>query len=175
MPQQTFCLETVPTPLGPMLIVTDAEGCLRAADFDEFEDRLRRYLRRHHGAVTLQPHEAQPTSAAARALEDYFNGDLSALKTVRINANGTEFQRAVWSALRTIPVGSTLSYGALAWQIGNPKAVRAVGLANGANPIPVFVPCHRVIGADGSLTGFGGGLHRKRWLLAHEAPHIFRR
>ncbi len=84
---------------------------------------------------------------------------------------GTPFQRDVWAALREIPVGKTLSYGALAAKIGRPKAVRAVGLANGANPIGIVVPCHRVIGADSSLTGYGGGLDRKRWLLNHEGAH----
>jgi methylated-DNA-[protein]-cysteine S-methyltransferase len=85
---------------------------------------------------------------------------------------GTDFQRAVWKALCTVPCGQTLSYGALARRIGRPKAVRAVGLANGANPIGIVVPCHRVIGADGTLTGYGGGLDRKRWLLAHERAGI---
>jgi methylated-DNA-[protein]-cysteine S-methyltransferase len=81
---------------------------------------------------------------------------------------GTDFQRTVWQALRRIPCGTTISYGELARRIGRPAAVRAVGLANGANPVGVVVPCHRVIGADGSLTGYGGGIERKRWLLAHE-------
>ncbi len=105
---------------------------------------------------------------AARALADYFAGDLDAIADLPTAANGTAFQLSVWAALRQIPVGETVSYGALAARIGRPKAVRAVGLANGANPIAIVVPCHRVIGADASLTGYGGGLHRKRWLLAHE-------
>ena len=87
--------------------------------------------------------------------------------------DGSPFQQAVWSALREIPSGETCSYGDLARRIRNPKAVRAVGLANGANPIAIVVPCPRVIGADGSLTGYGGGLERKRWLLAHERPSLF--
>jgi methylated-DNA-[protein]-cysteine S-methyltransferase len=98
----------------------------------------------------------------------YFAGDLSAIERLAVVTGGTDFQREVWAALRRIPAGRTLSYGALATQLGRPKAVRAVGLANGANPIGIVVPCHRVIGADGSLTGYGGGLERKRWLLAHE-------
>jgi methylated-DNA-[protein]-cysteine S-methyltransferase len=106
--------------------------------------------------------------AAARALLAYFDGDLDAIADLPTATNGTAFQRAVWSALRRIPAGRTVSYGMLATQIGRPKAIRAVGLANGANPIAIVVPCHRVIGADTSLTGYGGGLHRKRWLLAHE-------
>jgi methylated-DNA-[protein]-cysteine S-methyltransferase len=93
---------------------------------------------------------------------------LDALPT---EALGTAFQRACWSSLRQIPAGTTTSYGALAKALGKPAAMRAVGLANGANPIAVVVPCHRVVGSDGSLTGYGGGLERKRWLLAHEARH----
>ncbi len=105
---------------------------------------------------------------AAQALLAYFDGDLSAVNDLPTETNGTAFQRAVWQVLRKIPAGRTISYGALAAQIGNPKAVRAVGLANGSNPIAIVVPCHRVIGANASLTGYGAGLHRKRWLLAHE-------
>jgi methylated-DNA-[protein]-cysteine S-methyltransferase len=99
---------------------------------------------------------------------------LGAVEPLHTETRGTNLQRSVWSALRTIPAGTTTSYGQLARQIGHPTAVRAVGAANGANPIPVVVPCHRVIGADGSLTGFGGGLERKRWLLAHERTHATR-
>ena len=102
------------------------------------------------------------------ALKGYFAGDLDGLKTIKWRVAGTPFQRKVWTALRTIPAGTTTSYGALAAQLDMPKAVRAVGLANGSNPISIVVPCHRVIGANGSLTGYGGGLERKRWLLQHE-------
>ena len=101
-------------------------------------------------------------------MEAYFAGNLAAIDEIRVETGGTPFQREVWAALRTIPAGTTLSYSALAVQIGRPKAVRAVGLANGANPISIVVPCHRVIGANNSLTGYGGGMQRKRWLLAHE-------
>ncbi len=102
------------------------------------------------------------------AIDDYFAGDLRAIERIDCATNGTPFQQQVWNALRSTAVGTTLSYGALAARIGNAAAVRAVGLANGANPIAVVVPCHRIIGADGSPTGYGGGLARKRWLLAHE-------
>jgi methylated-DNA-[protein]-cysteine S-methyltransferase len=103
-----------------------------------------------------------------RQLAGYFAGERTAFDLV-LAAEGTGFQHRVWSALCAIPYGATISYGELARRIGQPGAARAVGLANGANPIPIVVPCHRVIGADGSLTGFGGGIERKRWLLAHEA------
>ena len=101
-------------------------------------------------------------------LADYFNGDLNALDRIEVATNGTAFQEAAWAALRDIPAGATRSYAEQAAAIGRPKAVRAVGLANGANPVAIVNPCHRVIGADGELTGYGGGLDRKRWLLAHE-------
>ncbi|MBO0756054.1 MAG: methylated-DNA--[protein]-cysteine S-methyltransferase, partial [Bradyrhizobiaceae bacterium] len=103
-----------------------------------------------------------------QALSAYFAGDLTAIDRIAVATRGTGFQRDVWAALRQIAPGTTLSYGALAKEIGHPKAVRAVGLANGANPIAIVIPCHRVIGADTSLTGYGGGIKRKRWLLNHE-------
>jgi methylated-DNA-[protein]-cysteine S-methyltransferase len=105
------------------------------------------------------------------ALAAYFDGALRALDTVSTITGGTDFQRAVWAALRDIPPGETESYGRLAARIGHPAASRAVGAANGANPVAIIVPCHRVIGASGSLTGFGGGLPRKAWLLEHERRH----
>jgi methylated-DNA-[protein]-cysteine S-methyltransferase len=102
-------------------------------------------------------------------MEAYFAGNRAALDDLQTATNGTPFQRKVWAALRTIEAGETVSYGTLAVRIGQPTAARAVGLANGQNPIAIVVPCHRVIGADASLTGYGGGIERKRWLLAHEA------
>src|SRR5690606_4692756 len=106
--------------------------------------------------------------AVRTAVSAYFGGDLTALDGLTVQTGGTDFQRSVWTALRAIPAGQTRSYGQLAAAIGSPKAVRAAGLANGQNPIAVIVPCHRVIGANGTLTGYAGGLERKRWLLAHE-------
>lgn len=102
----------------------------------------------------------------------YFEGDIDAIANVPAQTAGTPFQRRVWHALRSIPNGSAVSYGKLAEQIARPRAVRAVGLANGANPIGIVVPCHRVIGSNGSLTGYGRGLERKRWLLDHEQKHV---
>jgi methylated-DNA-[protein]-cysteine S-methyltransferase len=103
-----------------------------------------------------------------QALADYFDGDLAALDTIEVATNGTAFQEAAWAALRAIPAGATRSYAQQAAAIGRPKAVRAVGLANGSNPVGIVNPCHRVIGASGDLTGYGGGIERKRWLLEHE-------
>jgi methylated-DNA-[protein]-cysteine S-methyltransferase len=168
MTETILFLERIDTPTGPMRIVTDADDRLRVLDWDDGELRLRQLLQRHYGSVIWPlPAPTRPT-AARRALEAYFAGELHAIDTLAVAAHGTPFQRAVWRELRRIPVGQTLSYGALAQRIGRPRAVRAVGLANGANPIAVVVPCHRVIGADRTLTGYGGGLQRKRWLLAHE-------
>eukprot|EP01035_Chromulina_nebulosa_P066292 gene66292-90729_t len=106
------------------------------------------------------------------ALSRYFAGDLAQLDGITCHIPGTPFQNKVWTALRTIPAGTTLSYGTLAAQLGVPTAMRAVGHANGANPLSVVVPCHRLIGANGSLTGYGGGLERKRWLLMHEGVEV---
>jgi methylated-DNA-[protein]-cysteine S-methyltransferase len=112
--------------------------------------------------------DASPFADIARQLDEYFRGQRQVFD-VELIPQGTPFQRAVWNALRTIPYGTSCSYGALARQIGAPRAVRAVGAANGANPWPIVVPCHRVIGSDRSLTGFGGGIAVKRLLLQLEA------
>jgi methylated-DNA-[protein]-cysteine S-methyltransferase len=163
---ETFALDRLETPIGIALLVTDAEGALRALDWENCEARMRELLRRHYGAPVLQ--RAQAPNDIRSALSGYFAGDLDRLNTIKWRVAGTVFQRKVWTALRTIRAGATMSYGALAAKLDMPTATRAVGLANGANPISVVVPCHRVIGADGSLTGYGGGLPRKRWLLEHE-------
>jgi methylated-DNA-[protein]-cysteine S-methyltransferase len=105
-------------------------------------------------------------------LSAYFRGNLDRLGEIKWRVGGTDFQRSVWNALPSIPAGTTMSYGALATRLKVPKAVRAVGHANGANPLSVVIPCHRLIGADGSLTGYGGGIERKRWLLAHEGVSL---
>jgi methylated-DNA-[protein]-cysteine S-methyltransferase len=165
-PLERLTLDRYTTPIGDLLLATDDAGCLRAVDLRGDEARITGYLRCQYGkSVRL---EAGSATRVRQALDDYFAGRLNALDDIECQADGTPFQQSVWTALRRIPAGQTLSYGALAAQLGNPKAVRAVGLANGANPIPIVLPCHRVIGSDGSLTGYGGGLERKRWLLAHE-------
>jgi methylated-DNA-[protein]-cysteine S-methyltransferase len=163
---ETFGLDRLHTPIGVALLVTDADGALRALDWEDYEPRLRQLLRLQYGVTVLQA--ARAPDDIRSALSRYFKGELGSLAAIKWRVAGTAFQRKVWTALRTIPAGMTLSYGALAAQLGMPKAVRAVGLANGSNPISVVLPCHRVIGANGSLTGYGGGLERKRWLLEHE-------
>jgi methylated-DNA-[protein]-cysteine S-methyltransferase len=169
MSNQIFSLERVDTPTGAMLIVTDHEQNLRALDWEDHESRMMKLLRRYYGASAVRLCESARPSAATHALAAYFDGDIEAVTDLPIATNGSDFQRTVWDALRTIPAGHSISYGTLAARIGRPTAARAVGLANGANPIAIVVPCHRVIGADASLTGYGGGLDRKRWLLAHES------
>ena len=165
---ETLTLDRVATPVGEVLLVTDAEGAVRALDFAGYEDRMHRLLARHCGGAPALVERRAPDGVRA-AVEAYFAGDVRALDALPVKTGGTAFQKSVWAALRAIPVGETRSYGQLAAAVGSPKAVRAAGLANGQNPIAVIVPCHRVIGANGTLTGYAGGLERKRWLLAHEA------
>src|ERR1700761_1433791 len=161
-------LERISSPVGEVIVGTDEAGALRVVDFTDYEARMRKLLDRQYGKGKVTLEQAEKSSEAARALARYFKGDLQAIEKVKTANGGTEFQRKVWKALRAIPAGRTTSYGVLAKKLGLPQAARAVGLANGANPIPIVVPCHRVIGADGSLTGYGGGMRRKEWLLAHE-------
>jgi len=159
-------LERMATPIGEALIVTDQEGVLRAFNWTDYEDRMLAWLARHYPRTPMR--EGRSAAPVHEAFTRYFAGDTRALDGLAWRASGTPFQLMVWEALCTIPVGETLSYAGLAARIGRPSAVRAVGLANGANPISVLVPCHRVIGTNGSLTGYGGGLPRKTWLLRHE-------
>lgn len=165
---QAFTLGTIPTPAGVMLVVTDREQRLRALDWEDYEARMLRLLRLHYGDGKFTLSRGETPARVKRPILSYLAGDLRAIDTIPTATGGTAFQRELWAALREIPAGETVSYGDLAARLGRPRAVRAVGLANGANPIGVVVPCHRVVGADRSLTGYGGGLPRKRWLLEHE-------
>lgn len=162
-------IDRIDTPIGEMLIVSDLEGNLRAVDWTDYETRMLRILCLHYGENGFRLEPVSHPNGLTRAIKSYFEGELTAIDALPVKTGGTAFQRDVWSALRTIPCGTTLTYAKLAEQIGRPAAVRAVGAANGSNPIGVVVPCHRVIGADGSLTGYGGGINRKSWLLEHEA------
>jgi len=161
----------VSTPLGMLSIAATPAGACRIA-FDEVAAAAMRHaLRKRFPELILA--EAEDPAGAASRLKAYFGGELGALDEVPVDPGGTPFQTAVWLALRDIPAGRTLSYGQLAARIGRPRAVRAVGAANGANPVGLVLPCHRVIGNDGRLTGYGGGLPRKAWLLRHErAPFV---
>jgi methylated-DNA-[protein]-cysteine S-methyltransferase len=169
MPEKLeFLIDRVATPAGELIVIADADGNLRTLDWTDYESRMKQLLDRQYGKgrYTLVP--SRDPGGLSTAMRRYFKGDLEAIDKLPVKTAGTSFQKAVWKALRRIKCGTTISYGELARRIGKPKAVRAVGLANGQNPISIVVPCHRVIGSDGSLTGYGGGLPRKKWLLEHE-------
>jgi methylated-DNA-[protein]-cysteine S-methyltransferase len=163
-----FLVDRIESPVGALLVAADCEGNLRACYFAEYETGMQRALERHYGKNNFRLTPATNPHGLSEAMARYFAGELSAIDELPVKTAGTKFQREVWRALRDIPCGKTISYGELARRIGRPKAVRAVGLANGSNPISLVVPCHRVIGSNGTLTGYGGGLHRKSWLLKHE-------
>jgi methylated-DNA-[protein]-cysteine S-methyltransferase len=167
MHEYTFWTEELETDTGTITLVTDDHGRLRALEWNDHAHRMRTFLRRRWGPDVILRARTE-ASAAKRALAAYFAGSLATLNAIEVDTGGTAFQQLVWGALRRIPAGTTMSYGELAAAIGRPRAIRAVGLANGSNPVGIVVPCHRVIGADGSLTGYGPGLPRKQWLLEHE-------
>jgi methylated-DNA-[protein]-cysteine S-methyltransferase len=167
-------VDRLKTPIGEMLIVADHDARLRAVDWAEYEPRMLRILTRLYGANRFTIEPGDNPHGFADAIARYFAGDLAVLDNLPVETAGTPFQRTVWRALREIPCGTTISYAKLAQKIGKPTAMRAVGLANGSNPVGVIVPCHRVIGANGSLTGYGGGIERKRWLLDHESNPLLR-
>lgn len=151
------------TPLGRLVLVTEENQALRLVGFYEGHPRMEQEL-----GVRASLRKAKDPGGATSALDAYFHGELGAIEGLAVSLVGTPFQVAVWRALQTIPCGETASYGDIARRIGKPRAVRAVGGANNRNPVGIVVPCHRVIGADGSMTGYGGGIERKRWLLEHE-------
>jgi methylated-DNA-[protein]-cysteine S-methyltransferase len=165
-PPEIFGLDRLETPIGTALLVIDGDGVLRALDWEDYAPRMRELIRLQYGAVSLR--DARSPGDLRTALTKYFKGDLDRLDTIKWRVAGTPFQHKVWTALPQIPAGTTMSYGALAAKLEIPRAVRAVGHANGSNPISVVLPCHRLIGANGSLVKYGGGLERKRWLLRHE-------
>jgi methylated-DNA-[protein]-cysteine S-methyltransferase len=156
---------TLASPIGELRIVSTADGVCAIAFDDRWQIAIEQLGRRFGRQLDLV--EGDPHSAVEN-LERYFAGTMTALDGLAVDPGGTEFQRRVWDALRRIPVGATVSYGRLARDIGRESAVRAVGAANGQNPVAVAVPCHRVIGSNGKLTGYAGGLDRKHWLLEHE-------
>jgi methylated-DNA-[protein]-cysteine S-methyltransferase len=158
---KTLSLDRLPSPLGTLVLVVDDDDHVVALEFE---------MARIHRSLKRCSWVERPAPCSIRhAIEAYFEGTLHALDAISVSIAGTEFERKVWLGLRSIPPGETTSYGALAETLGSPSAARAVGRANGANPIALVLPCHRVIGRDGSLTGYAGGIERKRWLLDHEA------
>jgi methylated-DNA-[protein]-cysteine S-methyltransferase len=157
------------SPLGDVCVAARS-GRLCALGFLDQWPALELGLRHRFGDAELRASD-DPAGMVAR-LRAYFGGDLSATDTIAVDLEGTKFQLKVWNQLREIPCGSTVSYRDLAASIGAPNAIRAVGAANGANPASIVVPCHRVIGANGDLVGYGGGIERKRWLLKHERAQL---
>jgi len=146
------------------------DGALCALDFGTRDGNGRVVLERRLGALDVR--DEGGAREAKRALEAYFAGELAALEAIAVDPGGTGFQARIWAALRRIPAGRTVSYTDLARAVGAPSAVRAAGSANGQNPVPVVIPCHRVVRSDGTLGGYGGGLDRKRWLLDHEKARL---
>jgi methylated-DNA-[protein]-cysteine S-methyltransferase len=160
-----FLLDRIPTKIGTLLIVSDGE-CLCALDYDGCEERMMTLLQRRYEHVQFR--DASDPQGFSSRIRSYLAGHHEAIADLPVHTGGTPFQRRVWSALRTIPVGTIMSYGEMAARLGRPNAYRAVGMTNALNPIAIVVPCHRMIGSNGALTGYAGGLERKRWLLAHE-------
>jgi methylated-DNA-[protein]-cysteine S-methyltransferase len=154
------------SPIGEIVVAVH-DGRLCALSFAEQWPRRCAQLEKRFGQVEF--HAAADPAGAITSLERYFAGDVEALDAITVDTGGTPFQQRVWTELRKIRAGRTVSYAHIAAAIGAPSAVRAVGAANGSNPVGIVLPCHRVIGSNGQLTGYGGGLERKRWLLAHES------
>jgi len=168
--------DTVLTPIGRKFLVVDSDAGDAICALYWIENgepgELSRVLRRRYGDYTLT--QTDNPAGHSDAIRAYFAGDLHAIDSLPVSTGGTEFQRDVWLGLRGIPAGEVLTYGELAARLGRPTASRAVGMACGDNPIGLVLPCHRVVGSTGSLTGFGGGLHRKKWLLEHERANLAR-
>ena len=156
--------DTFASPVGTIMLFA-RNGVLVHLDFEDCPGRIERLLERRFGTVTFSRVELDEPK---QGLADYFAGNINALDRLEVDPGGTEFQNRLWLALRGIAGGTTASYADMAIRIGKPRAVRAVGRTNGLNPIALVLPCHRVIGKDGSLTGYAGGLERKAWLLRHE-------
>ena len=160
-----FLTDRIETPLGPMVLVA-RDGVILVLEFEDKGDRVERAFKARVGDVELQP-ASNPFGPSDR-IRAYFAGELSAIENLLTHGGGTVFEEKVWAELKRIPCGTTVSYGSIARKLGDIQHSRAVGTANGKNPIAIVVPCHRVIGADGSMTGYGGGITRKEWLLRHE-------
>jgi methylated-DNA-[protein]-cysteine S-methyltransferase len=161
--------DRIETPIGPMVLLA-RDGLLLLLEFEDATGRVSREMRRRFGSDHHQPSD-DPFGFSSR-VRAYFEGQRWAIDTIPSDGGGTPFEEQVWKELRTIPCGTTQSYGAIAKRLGDPNLARAVGTANGRNPIAIVVPCHRVIGVDGALVGYGGGLDRKKWLLAHEKASV---
>ncbi len=167
----TLLSDKIPSPIGGIILITrsdetDAACPLCAVEFDDCLDRLERNLKARFGRYELQG--VKNPGGHSEGMMAYLEGDVSAIDALPVDSGGTGFQQQVWKALRRIPAGETWQYGEMAKKLGRPDAPRAVGAANGRNPLSIVVPCHRLIGSTGKLTGYAGGLERKEWLLKHE-------
>jgi methylated-DNA-[protein]-cysteine S-methyltransferase len=158
-------IDRISSPLGSLLVISDGER-LCALDYADYEQRMLKLLRARYEEMRFQ--NARNPGGVRRLIHAYLAGDVACIDSIPVNTGGTSFQQKVWQALRAIPPGTVLTYGQLAVRLGRPAAYRAVGMTNALNPIAIVVPCHRLVGANGALTGYAGGLERKRWLLAHE-------
>ena len=155
-------------PFDAIYLVTDGDR-LCAVDFAGYEARMQKLLKRRYGSFEMA--EMRDPCGATVRMQAYFEGELDAFRGLEVRTGGTAFQSAAWLALRAIPAGTTATYREQAARVGRPAAVRAIGAANGQNPLAIVLPCHRVVGSSGALTGYAGGLATKQWLLAHEARH----
>ncbi|WP_318376933.1 methylated-DNA--[protein]-cysteine S-methyltransferase [Enterobacter sp.] len=164
----TLLEDKIATPLGPLWVICDEQFRLRAVEWEEHSERMEQLLGLHYRLEGYQRVSASNPGGLSQKLRDYFAGDLDVIDTLPTETAGTPFQREVWKALRAIPCGQVMHYGQLAAALGRAGAARAVGAANGSNPVSIVVPCHRVIGSNGMLTGYAGGVQRKEWLLRHE-------
>jgi methylated-DNA-[protein]-cysteine S-methyltransferase len=167
----TLTMENLATPLGAFILVADEQGRLRAAEFADGEDIMRKLLDRRFGPSAYRLSPGRVPEKIKSALTAYFSGRLGAIGRIALQTDGTPFQNVVWTALQAIEPGRPLTYSALARRLGRPQSARAVGHANANNPLCIVIPCHRLVGASGALTGYSGGIERKRWLLDHEARH----
>lgn len=160
-----IAVERVPSPIGALDVAT-RDGALVYVSFETMSPRTEQWLDR---AFPGETHRAPPgPTEAARAIARWFDDPRTPIQELPLDLRGSSFEVRAWGALLRVPLGRTASYGELARAVGEPEAAQAIGRAMGANPVPIVVPCHRCVGADGALTGFGGGLERKRWLLVHE-------
>jgi methylated-DNA-[protein]-cysteine S-methyltransferase len=161
--------DKVASEIGDIVLVTDGES-LVALDYADYEPRMLKLLKGRYGAFELK--QVDNPGGFSDRVKAYLAGDFSSLDSIPVNTGGTPFQQAVWQALRTIPVGAVVSYKELAQRVGRPTAYRAVGMTNSRNPVAIVLPCHRVVGSNAALTGYAGGLERKRWLLLHEGASL---
>jgi methylated-DNA-[protein]-cysteine S-methyltransferase len=161
-------VDEVPTPVGAMVFAVRGDAVCGLV-FENYWAGMEAQLHQRFRETSRRERDPAGVSTKLRA---YLAGQLTALDDIEVETGGTPFQRSVWEALRQIPAGATISYAQLAANVGRPTAMRAVGAANGANPVSIIIPCHRVVRSDGDLCGYGGGRDRKRWLIDHEQTAV---